>query len=156
MFALILNAFQATAHAESLVVAAGDEYASKTETPAAPVGDYGPVLAETAAKQDASAEKAAKADRKEFDRLLGQAAAPKELSNAEQQTVDSVANVALPWWSWPLGLLAFGVLLIVRSKANKQQIPLEAKVLTKGIMVPVTEVINAPSSTKAFILGRPK
>jgi flagellar biogenesis protein FliO len=159
MFALILNAFQATAHAESLVVAAGDEYASKSETPVASTGEYGPVLAETAAKQDASAEEASKTDRKEFDRLLGQVAAPKALSTAEQKTVDSVANVALPWWSWPLGLLAFGVLLIARSKANKQQVPLEAihvvsrQPMGKDGSLALIEVQDGDSRPRRLLVG---
>jgi len=121
--ALILTATEATANAESLVIAEGDESATLDQM----VDEMSPVLgpeveAGTSAPSAVSPEEAAA-----FDRLFGNPKqSPGELTKADQKTVDAVSEVAWPWWSLPLGLLAIGVLLILRSRVMSQKIPVEA------------------------------
>jgi len=121
--ALILTATQATAYAESLVVAEEDGFASVDQM----VGEMPPVLgpeaeADTPASAPVSPEEAAA-----FDRLFGEAnQTAGELTKGEQQTVDTVSELAWPWWSLPLGLLAIGILLIIRGRVVSQKVPVEA------------------------------
>ena len=121
--ALVLTATEATANAESLVIAEGDESATLDQV----VDETSPVLGPevetgTSAPSTVSPEEAAA-----YDRLFGNPKqSPGELSKADQQTVDAVSEAAWPWWSLPLGLLAIGVLLIVRGRVMSQKIPVEA------------------------------
>lgn len=127
MFALILNAFQATAHADELVVAAGDEYVSDSETAAGDRGDFGPAQHPEDAPVSGEAVADGAQDSAEFQRLFGGVSNPEtSVSVADQKTISAVSAAALPWWSIPVGLLAIGAILIIRGRALKADLPMEA------------------------------
>lgn len=126
MFALILNAFQATANAEAIVVAEGDEYASESEVVVAEQAAFGPVQKPAEGQDAGESSSEGVEDAAEFQRLFGGMSSGEGLSKADQKTIDAVATAALPWWSIPVGLLAIGVLLIVRGRALKTDLPMEA------------------------------
>jgi hypothetical protein len=111
-FALILTAFQQPAYGEELVIAAGDEYATDQQ-------EMGPQLAPVEADSLELDETA------QFERLFGDEG-PTGLSEADQAVVEKTHAIAWPWWSWPLGLFAIGALLIVRSRVQRQRVPIEA------------------------------
>ena len=160
MFALILTATQATAYADGLVVAEGDESASN-QTISTHEGEvYGPSVASNDATADAVTTNREKADRAEFERLLGgQGSSQVGDSAADRKAVGSVSAAAWPWWSVPLGLLAIGALLIVRGKALNKELPQEAiQVVSRQPMgkdgsLALIEVQDGDSRKRRLLVG---
>jgi len=148
-FALILTAIQQPAYGDDLVVAAGDEYATEQQD-AGP--EMGPLQAAPTVKADGIDELA------QFDRLFG-AQDSKPLSTADQKIVDSASEAAWPWWVWPLGLFAIGVLLIVRSRVHNQKVPVEAihvvsrQAMGKDGTLALIEVHDGDSRKRRLLVG---
>ena len=151
-FALILTALQQPAFGDDLVVAAGDEYATENSMAGpklAPVGDQ-LALSEPAA--------IGAGEEAEFQRLFGNTpAAP--LPKADQQLVERASQLTWPWWSWPLGLFAIGVLLIIRSRVQNRQVPVEAirvvsrQTVGKDGTLALIEVHDGDSRKRRLLVG---
>lgn len=160
MFALILTATQATAYADELVVAEGDESASN-QTISSDEGEvHGPAVAVGDAVTNAATVVRDNADKAEFERLLGGEGSPQVGdSAADRKAIGSVSAAAWPWWSIPLGLLAIGALLIVRGKALKKDLPLEAihvvsrQPMGKDGSLALIEVQDGDSRKRRLLVG---
>jgi len=150
-FALILTAFQQPAYGDELVVAAGDEYATENVM-------AGPTQAPVDEQVASEPVPMGPAEDVEFQRLFGKTA-PAPLPKADQKLVDSASQLAWPWWSWPLGLLAIGVLLIIRSRVQNPQIPVEAirvvsrQTVGKDGTLALIEVHDGDSRKRRLLVG---
>ncbi len=151
-FALILTAFQQPAYGEELVVAAGDEYA--TENPVE--GPQLPSMDEKANSAVASAP--VESQDAEFQRLFGSIPSAK-LPKADQKLVDKTSQLAWPWWTWPVGLLAIGVLFMIRSKVQNPKLPVEAirvvsrQTIGKDGALALIEVHDGDSRKRRLLVG---
>lgn len=154
--ALILTATEATANAESLVIAEGDESATLDQKEAEMAPVLGPeVEADTTASASESPEEAAA-----FDRLFGKLAEDAGgLTKADKETVQAVSEAAWPWWSIPLGLLAIGVLLILRGRVMSQKVPVEAihvisrQPMGKDGALALVEIHDGDSRKRRLLVG---
>ena len=158
-FALILTAFQQPAYGDDLVVAAGDEYATNNQTDEAQAGDFeGPVPAIGGDSASEGAGETSEADQAEFQRLFG-ANKPHGTQKADKKVAAQTAEMAWPWWVWPVGLLAIGVLLIVRGRINGAKVPVEAiKVVSRQAMgkegtLALIEVHDGDSRKRRLLVG---
>ena len=81
------------------------------------------------------------------------------LPKADQQLVDQTAAVAWPWWSWPLGLLAIGVLLVIRGRVQNTKIPVEAiRVVSRQTMgkdgaLALVEIHDGDARKRRLLVG---
>ena len=161
-FALILTALQQPAYGDDLVVAAGDEYATNSQVEGPMLGDVegsflGSQDAETAETAGEGDESTAE-DKAEFQRLFG-SAKPQGANKADQKVAKQTAEMAWPWWVWPVGLLAIGVLLIVRGRINGAKVPVEAiKVVSRQAMgkegtLALIEVHDGDSRKRRLLVG---
>lgn len=112
--ALILIALNQPAYGDTLIVAEEDETATAPHE-VEPV--FGPATSAEAAKapQEVGADGINEGD--EFQRLFG--AQSTALQKNDTKIVEEAKAAAWPWWSWPLGLFAIGVLLIIRGRVTK-------------------------------------
>lgn len=155
-FALILTALQQPAYGDTLVVAAGDEYATNSQTEGAQAGTFeGPVQVPSDA---AAAAEGSATDAAEFDRLFG-TMKTQGINKADQKVVAQTGEMAWPWWVWPMGLLAIGVLLIVRGRINNTKVPVEAiQVVSRQVMgkdgtLALIEVHDGDSRKRRLLVG---
>ena len=156
-FALILTALQQPAYGEDLVVAAWDEYATDTQAED-PQADpqHGPQeMSDTESVHDAPQSTAEKA---EFQRLFG-AVKPQGATKADKAVATQTGEMAWPWWVWPVGILAIGVLLIVRSRITSTKVPVEAiKIVSRQAMgkdgtLALVEVHDGDSRKRRLLVG---
>ena len=151
-FALILTALQQPAYGDYIVVAAGDEYAidNSVEGP-----QLGPVELESGPSEAVASQPDEDA---EFQRLFGSKSSA-SLPKADQKLIDKTASAAWPWWSWPLGLLAIGILLIIRSRVQNPNVPIEAiRVVSRQPMgkegaLALIEVHDGDSRKRRLLVG---
>ena len=152
-FALILAAVQRPALGDDIVVAAEDEYATNSEIEGPVEGPaVDPVGLSAAQDSVVTAELA------EFERLFGSASGP-SLTAVDQTVAAKTSEMAWPWWMWPVGLFALGVLLIVRGRINRATVPVEAikvvsrQTLGKDGTLALVEVHDGDSRKRRLLVG---
>ena len=158
-FALILTALQQPAYGDDLVVAAGDEYATNSQVEGPQLGDVeGPPPVPSTTETAGEGAQSTPEDKAEFQRLFG-SVKPQGANKADRKVSKQTAEMAWPWWVWPVGLLAIGVLLIVRGRINKATIPVEAiKVVSRQAMgkegtLALIEVHDGDSRKRRLLVG---
>ena len=152
--ALILIALNQPAYGDTLIVAEGDETATAPQE-VEPV--FGPVTSAEATKssEEVGADGINEGD--EFQRLFG--AQPSGLQQNDTKIVEEAKAVAWPWWSWPLGLFAIGVLLIIRGRvtkgaAQKQAMTIVARQdMGKEGTLALIELADGDSRTRRLLVG---
>ena len=158
-FALILTALQQPAYGDDLVVAAGDEYATNSQVDDLHAGPVeGPVMAPDESDDLAAAGGNTAAEQAEFQRLFGSVNSH-GAEKADRKVALQTAEMAWPWWVWPVGLLAIGVLLIVRGRINSATVPVESiKVVSRQTMgkegtLALIEVHDGDSRKRRLLVG---
>jgi len=160
--ALILIGINQPALGNELVVAEEDGSASigNDELPVASIdGDAADlVTVEPAPTADPGVAADGIDEKQQFQRLFGDA--PKSTTTPRDRAiVEQAAAAAWPWWSWPVGLLALGILLIVRSRVNKQVLPTEAirvvsrQPLGKDGTLALIELNDGDARTRRLLVG---
>jgi hypothetical protein len=160
--ALILTGINQPAYGNDLVVAEEDGSASvdNGEMPVAAtdVEANELVTVEPPPTDAATAVLARVGEQAEFSRLFGETKQPSPTKHDEAIVAQAKAS-AWPWWSWPIGLLAIGVLLIIRSRVGKQEFPMEAirvvsrQPLGKDGALALIELNDGDSRTRRLLVG---
>ena len=161
--ALILIGINQPAFGNELVVAEEDGSASigKDDLPGASTVEEAAdlVTVEPAPSTVASVGADGIDEQKEFDRLFGADPTAMTGNARDQAIIQQAAGAAWPWWSWPVGLFALGVLLIIRSRVNKQELPSQAirvvsrQPLGKDGALALIELNDGDARTRRLLVG---
>ncbi|MAY80163.1 MAG: hypothetical protein CL930_05180 [Deltaproteobacteria bacterium] len=152
--ALLLIALNQPAFGDTLVVAEEDGTATAPQE-VEPV--FGPVTSTEAALVSEPVGSDGINETDEFQRLFG--AQQGGLPQNDKKIVDEAKTAAWPWWSWPLGLFAIGVLLIIRGRVTKASVQKQAMTVVarqdmgKEGTLALIELADGDSRTRRLLVG---